>query len=149
MHHTVRGRIRPGLRLHHTRYGVARVLVVCGVTLGAAGHASAQTNGVNCEFYDTRCRGVTSPPMCAQLRTQCAASAHGTTSTQSIPGRRAGMPQLDAPTTLPDCAEGLEMVMVPTCQCETPLDAGTTAAGNSACASCTSDGYRIECQSTR
>jgi hypothetical protein len=148
MHHMIRAAARPDRRSRHIRYGVAQVLVAWGVALGVAGPASAQTNNTDCGLYHTSCHGVTTPPVCAQLQTQCAAPARGTASTPVL-GRRAGMPQLDAPTALPDCAEGQELVMVPTCQCDTPLDAGTTATGNATCASCTSDGYRIECQNTR
>jgi hypothetical protein len=129
-----------------TKYAIARALAIMCMILCAGGQSFAQSSDMACKYYEERCRDRNGPPLCTQLQQRCGWSAVGTTSGRSPIGNAHGMLQLDNPTEFPDCAQGQDMTILPTCQCGSPLDAGDTAGDKSSCTSCTSDGIRIECQ---
>jgi hypothetical protein len=112
-----------------------------------ASNATAQHDDKACASYASGCGGRLASPLCVQLQKRCAASGGGAASIQSPDSNTQGMPDLDKPTEMPDCPAGQEMVMVPTCQCVTPpIGAGEASGDNGACASCSPDGVRMECQ---
>ena len=150
-----KGRILP---LPHLPRKVSRVLRPTALTLlvgalpfgsllfGAGGSALAQPGDITCQGYAARCQGHANTPICTQLRQRCGSGAAGGTYIQAPTGNKPDMPQLDTPTDMPDCGPNEEMVMVPTCQCATPPVAGNAPDAGDACAACTSDGMRMECQ---
>jgi hypothetical protein len=139
--------VLPTVRLHYIRNGTGRVLVAVGLMLGTAGHAPAQPDDIACGSYRALCQARPNAGMCAKIQQKCGSAAGGTASIQPHGAKGRAMPQLDSPTDVPDCTKDQELVMVPTCQCGSPLDAGGSA--DSACASCTTDGVRMECQEAR
>lgn len=148
VHHFLsRETILPNVRLHYIRNGGARALVAVGLMFGTAGHAPAQPGDTACGSYRAHCQGRSNTALCAELQQHCGNSVGGTASIQPPGGKAQAMPQLDSPTDVPDCTKDQELVMVPTCQCGSPLDAGGSA--DNACASCTTDGVRMECQEAR
>lgn len=145
VHHFLsREKLLPMVRLPYARNGIIRAMVAAGLMLGMAGHASAQ-GGAGCGFYQAHCQGRIKPARCTELQQRCGGSAGGSASIHSPGDTPRAMPQLDSPTDVPDCTKDQELVMVPTCQCESPpLQEGGSA--DDACASCTADGVRMECQ---
>ena len=131
-------------RLHYVRNGVARPLAAAGLMLAIAGPALAQSGAAACGSYQSLCQGRPKPGLCAQLQQRCGGSADGAASIQPHGDQSLTMPQLDNPTDMPDCTKDQELVMVPTCQCESALD--TAGSGDNACGTCTTDGVRMECQ---
>ena len=128
------------------KQGIGRAFLILGLMLGVAGDATAQHNDKACASYASSCRGRLASPLCVQLQKRCGASGDGAASIQSPDSNTQGMPELDKPTEMPDCPTGQEIVMVPTCQCATPLGTGEPPGDNGACASCSPDGVRMECQ---
>jgi hypothetical protein len=132
--------------LHRAKKSVGRTLSIVSLTLCMVGNATAQHSDKACASYASSCQGRLASPLCVQLQKRCGATAGGAASIQSPDNHAQGMPDLDHPTEMPDCPAGQEMVMVPTCQCSTPFNAGDAPTDNGACASCTADGVRMECQ---
>jgi hypothetical protein len=126
--------------------GIGRTFLILSLTLSAVGNAAAQHVDKACASYAASCRGRLASPLCLQLQKRCGASTDGAASIQPPDSNAQGMPELDKPTEMPDCPAGQEMVMVPTCQCATPLVTGDAPGDNGPCASCTPDGVRMECQ---
>jgi hypothetical protein len=133
-------------RCDRAKNGIGRIFLLFSLTLGLVGNATAQRSDPACASYASSCRGRLASPICVQLQKRCGAPNSGAASIQSPDSNMQGMPQLDAPTEMPDCPNGQEMVMVPTCQCATPLGTGDASGDGGACASCTPDGVRMECQ---
>lgn len=126
--------------------GIGRSFFVLGLTLGAFGSATAQRSDKACASYASSCQGRLASPLCVQWQKRCGAPTNGAASIQSPDSNTQSMPELNNPTEMPECPSGQEMVMVPTCQCATPLGARDAPGDNGACASCTPDGVRMECQ---
>jgi hypothetical protein len=131
---------------HRAKNGICRTFLILSLALSVVGNATAQRSDKACASYASSCRGRLASPLCVQLQKRCGAPTDGAASIQSPDSNTQGMPELDKPTEMPDCPAGQEMVMVPTCQCATPLGTGGASGDDGACASCTPDGVRMECQ---
>jgi hypothetical protein len=133
-------------KCHRAKNRIGRIFLILSLTFGVVGNATAQRGDKACASYASSCQGRLASPLCVQLQKRCGATTGGAASIQSPDSTTQGMPELDQPTEMPDCPNGQEMVMVPTCQCATPLGMGGAPDDNGACASCTPDGVRMECQ---
>lgn len=131
---------------HRAKNGISRTFLLLSLTLSMVGNATAQRSDPACATYASSCKGRLASPLCVQLQKRCGAPTAGAASVQSPDSNTQGMPQLDQPTEMPDCPNGQEMVMVPTCQCATPLGTGDAPGDSGACTSCSPDGVRMECQ---
>ena len=130
-------------QLRRTRNGA--LMILC-LTLGGIGHGLSQPGDPACKNFQLQCQGSTKSSLCAQLQQRCGAPGGGGAYRQSPIDRPQGMPLLDNPLSMPDCAPGEELTMVPTCQCGSPSELGGKAPDDDPCATCTSDGTRMVCQ---
>jgi hypothetical protein len=126
---------------------ISWTLVTICVALGAVGQSSAQPGVSACKLNAERCHAGIPSPLCIELQQRCGRTPGGTASAPlSRLGKVPNIPRPVDPMDMPQCAGDEEIVLVPTCQCE--LDPGDAATNNEACAGCTSDGVRMECQKT-
>jgi hypothetical protein len=139
-------RILSAVPARDTTNRLVRALLAIGLMFGAAGQASAQAVGAACAAYQADCQGQRKSPLCAKLQQRCGGAASGAASVQSPNGNKSAASQLDNPTDMPDCTADQEIVVVPTCQCGSPLATGDAGGDNGVCSSCTSDGMRLECR---
>ena len=135
----------------HGRSGF-RQTIVPGIVLSfisvisLGGSAFSQPAALTCKYYDARCRGSVSSPLCTQLKQRCDAVSNKATPDGSGLNANPSRSPLDGMLEMPECGPDEELVMVPTCMCggSTGQDAATTADPD--CASCSSDGTRLSCQ---
>jgi hypothetical protein len=150
MHHLPDGKsVLPSERLPSLKRGLARAVISFCMLLLVIGHSMAQPGDTACGSYAARCAGRANSPLCALLQQRCGGSVGGTGSTRSSTGSKDGMSALDSPVEMPGCGQDQKLVMVPTCRCGSPSDAGSTGGDTSTCAFCTPEGVRMECQQAR
>lgn len=125
---------------------VAVMLASCQAVMAASEAAIAQPGDLACKYYNARCQAGLKSPLCTQLQQRCEAATGKAGPNPSRAAGASGQGALDNLLTMPDCGPGEEVVMVPTCLCDTAPDQGGAAAGDSECASCSSDGVRLACQ---
>jgi hypothetical protein len=146
------------MTMHHFRYihsaripfglwlGAALALMASVVSLTSSADAQVLPRDPGCGALAASCPAGVKSSSCVALRQRCHNGAEGTKARGASGGTSVGMSQLDHPTDMPHCAEGQELMMVPTCKCASALETGAPPGDPETCATCNNDGVRLECQ---
>jgi hypothetical protein len=135
----------------HGRCDIRRTFVAAIVfsnisVVGPGGNALSQPAISACNYYAVQCRSGINSPLCTQLKQRCDAVSIGAAPNRSGATATPGRAVPDTMLEMPDCGPDEELVLVPTCLCGGTANQEAAAEANPDCASCSSDGTRLSCQ---